>query len=278
MNSEPPPYGLVPKSQQQQDSFQYTSHTTVLQPSLQPITTSGPTVLPAAYPGLGIAYFIKTPSLWVRVIFHLFVSVILVVVCIILLLSLGIPFQAKALEQLIPTAWAWVVSIVLVVVESAIATLLVGLLYLQAFALDDIFDRVMAQNGHDITVNKPEHGFVRGFYRFLHPILYMFTTLLALPLNLIPILGQFLFLICCAYFVSWGCHLHYFDLKCMTWSESRNFIKLHWKEYFAFGYVGGMLEAIPVAGLFFMMTNVIGAALWAAHMEEAGIAPEVHLS
>jgi uncharacterized protein involved in cysteine biosynthesis len=205
-------------------------------------------------------------------------SVVLVVVCILLLLSLVLPLQARALEQHMPSGWAWTLSIILVVIESAVATLLVGLIYLQAFALDDIFDKVMAQNGHDLTLNQPSHGFVRGFYRVLHPILYLLMTLCALPINLIPIIGQFLFLICCAYFVSWGCHLHYFDLKGMTWSESKQYIQRHWSEYFQFGYVGGMLEAIPVAGLFFMMTNVIGAALWAADMEKVGIAPRLHNS
>ena len=44
-------------------------------------------------------------------------------------------------------------------------------------------------------------------------------------------------------------------------------------EYLAFGYAGALLEGIPLFGLFFMMTNVIGAALWAVDLEKSGMAP-----
>jgi uncharacterized protein involved in cysteine biosynthesis len=103
-------------------------------------------------------------------------------------------------------------------------------------------------------------------------------TLAALPINLIPILGQYLFLVMVAYFVSWGCHMHYFDLKFMSWHESRDYVKKNWNFYFAFGHIAGMLEAIPLFGLFFMMTNVIGAALWAVELEESGTAPQYQTS
>ena len=42
----------------------------------------------------------------------------------------------------------------------------------------------------------------------------------------------------------------------------------------AFGYIGALLEGIPLFGLFFMMTNVIGAALWAVELEKSGMAPQ----
>ena len=42
----------------------------------------------------------------------------------------------------------------------------------------------------------------------------------------------------------------------------------------AFGYAGALLEGIPLFGLFFMMTNVIGAGLWAVELERTGMAPK----
>jgi hypothetical protein len=38
--------------------------------------------------------------------------------------------------------------------------------------------------------------------------------------------------------------------------------------------VAGSLSAIPVAGLFFITTDLIGRALWAADLEKCGKAPK----
>jgi hypothetical protein len=39
--------------------------------------------------------------------------------------------------------------------------------------------------------------------------------------------------------------------------------------YPSFGVAALVLEMIPMAGIFFAFTNTVGAALWAADMEEA---------
>ena len=62
----------------------------------------------------------------------------------------------------------------------------------------------------------------------------------------------------------------------MTWNEAKGYIRSNWGEYLMFGYTGALLESIPVAGLFFMLTNTIGAALWAVEMEQSGRAPSCY--
>jgi uncharacterized protein involved in cysteine biosynthesis len=233
-------------------------------------------LLPAsAYPVLGIGYFAKTPRLWIKVFCHLLVAVAISFAAIILLFVFVLKLQVDAFSSLIPGGWAWAVSVILVIAESAVVTLLTGLIYLQAFALDDIFDNVMKKHGFGDLQKHTPGGTARGFYRFLHPIFYALTMLMALPLNLIPIIGSYMFLVCCAYFASWGAHLHYFDIKGLTWSESKSYIQQNWSNYFQFGSIAGMLEAIPLIGLFFMMTNVIGGALWAIDLEKAEQGPRV---
>ncbi|KAK6414378.1 hypothetical protein LTR95_017744 [Oleoguttula sp. CCFEE 5521] len=40
--------------------------------------------------------------------------------------------------------------------------------------------------------------------------------------------------------------------------------------YASFGIVAVLLEMIPIAGIFFAYTNTVGAALWAADLEQKG--------
>ena len=150
-------------------------------------------VLASTYPGLGIAYFIKTPALWGKVCFHIFIATSLVLVGAGFLLGIGMPLQAQWIAKSLPLGWAWTIAVFLCLIEIIVATLLVGLIYLQAFAMDTLFDTVMLQHGIDLAAQKSPSHFKRGFYRFLHPILYMLMTLVVLPVNLIPGLGQYVF-------------------------------------------------------------------------------------
>lgn len=106
-----------------------------------------------------------------------------------------------------------------------------GLIYLQAFALDNVFDRVMKQ--HNIHLEEPKGlGIWNGLRRIMHPILYDIFLLFLLPLQLIPVVGQFLLAIVISYFG----HIHYFDLKGMAFSESTEYIKANRSSYLSFGF------------------------------------------
>ncbi|KAJ3384748.1 hypothetical protein HDU92_003434 [Lobulomyces angularis] len=253
--------------------------TAATQPQANPLSTTTrdtPNVLliPASsYVALGMGYFIVTPSIWGLVLCHLLISVAIVLASIIALFSLIMPLQAYGLGKVIPAAAAWPISIALTIIETAIATLLVGVVYLQAFALDHIFDKVMEKKGRKQIRVKTKAS--RGFYQFLHPIYYGLSILVVLPLQLIPIVGQILLVVGVSYFVAWGAHLHWFDTYGLTWKESKDYILNDWAQYLAYGWVGGILEAIPLFGLFFMITNRIGAALWAVELEKAGFGPKI---
>ncbi|KAL6803720.1 hypothetical protein J3E68DRAFT_446336 [Trichoderma sp. SZMC 28012] len=60
----------------------------------------------------------------------------------------------------------------------------------------------------------------------------------------------------------------YFTLK--NWSESQRtqWLNNHTGAYASFGVVATLLEMIPVASIFFSYTNTVGAALWAADIEQ----------
>lgn len=45
-------------------------------------------------------------------------------------------------------------------------------------------------------------------------------------------------------------------------------------EFDSFGVAAVLLELIPVASIFFAFTNTVGAALWAADMEQGNVTNE----
>ncbi|KAI1851252.1 hypothetical protein JX266_003327 [Neoarthrinium moseri] len=89
-----------------------------------------------------------------------------------------------------------------------------------------------------------------------------------LPLNFIPIVGTVIFIFIQGRSRGHSVHGRYFQLK--EWSSSRrsDWLARHTGAYTAFGTVATVLEMIPFAGIFFGFTNAVGAALWAADIEE----------
>ncbi|KZZ93241.1 hypothetical protein AAL_05626 [Moelleriella libera RCEF 2490] len=92
-----------------------------------------------------------------------------------------------------------------------------------------------------------------------------------LPLNFIPVFGTAAFMYLQAR--NRGTNVHgrweqYFQLKKWTAAQKREWLENHTGAYTAFGLVATLLEMIPVANIFFTYTNTVGAALWAADIEE----------
>jgi len=91
--------------------------------------------------------------------------------------------------------------------------------------------------------------------------------LMYLPLNAIPVVGTVIFIAIQGRNRGKGVHGRYFQLK--QWSASRqsDWLNKNVGPYAAFGLVATLLEMIPLASIFFMFTNTVGAALWAADIE-----------
>jgi hypothetical protein len=88
-----------------------------------------------------------------------------------------------------------------------------------------------------------------------------------LPLNFIPVVGTFAFILIQARNRGKSVHGRYFQLK--KWSPSRqgDWLRKHVGPYTSFGLVASLLEMIPLASIFFTYTNTVAAALWAADIE-----------
>ncbi|KAK3396086.1 hypothetical protein B0T20DRAFT_358075 [Sordaria brevicollis] len=88
-----------------------------------------------------------------------------------------------------------------------------------------------------------------------------------LPLNFIPVVGTVAFIILQGRSRGSTVHDRYFQLKRWSASQKAQWLSEHVGPYSAFGILATLLEMVPVASVFFSFTNAVGAALWAADIE-----------
>lgn len=90
-----------------------------------------------------------------------------------------------------------------------------------------------------------------------------------LPLNLIPYVGTFVFIIITGTRLGKLSHHRWFQLRGLSKAAQKDEIKrLEWDCVF-FGTMAMILELIPVLSFFFLLTTAAGSAMWAADMEKA---------
>ena len=93
------------------------------------------------------------------------------------------------------------------------------------------------------------------------------ALILTLPINLIPVAGQVIYVGANALLQGKVSHDQYFDLK--GWGPKRRevFYKLHTREYWTFGVYKIVLQLMPVVNLIGGFVNAIAAANFAADLE-----------
>ncbi|KAI1330038.1 hypothetical protein F5Y16DRAFT_364753 [Xylariaceae sp. FL0255] len=89
-----------------------------------------------------------------------------------------------------------------------------------------------------------------------------------LPLNFIPLVGTVVFIGLQGRARGHSVHDRYFQLKGWSQSQKRDWLEHHTGPYTSFGTIATLLEMIPVVSMFFAFTNTVGAALWAADIEQ----------
>ncbi|KAI1403119.1 hypothetical protein F4819DRAFT_484907 [Hypoxylon fuscum] len=89
-----------------------------------------------------------------------------------------------------------------------------------------------------------------------------------LPLNFIPVVGTVIFILLQGRTRGSSVHGRYFQLKGWSSSQQQDWLERHTGPYATFGVLATLLEMIPVLSMFFVFTNTVGAALWAADIEQ----------
>ncbi|KAI2464762.1 hypothetical protein F4781DRAFT_411925 [Annulohypoxylon bovei var. microspora] len=230
------------------------------------------------YPFKGIFYFTMHKSLWKP-----FSSRILPT----LGLTLGVfasMFFFTYLPQLavlmfINGPLAVFTTILLIISESSTIINVISRNFLLQDALLDTFDgTLVARNATGIVKEgrqlKSGNDPISRLGKILKSPFSKFTPkafircVMYLSLNFIPVVGTIIFIFVQGRSRGNAIHGRYFQLKGWSSSQQRDWLKRHTAPYTTFGTIATLLEMIPVISMFFAFTNTVGAALWAADIEQ----------
>ncbi|KAJ4373810.1 hypothetical protein N0V83_002549 [Neocucurbitaria cava] len=232
------------------------------------------------YPFKGIAYFFTHRTLWKPLAAKLVPTISLGLGVTVLMFAVTYVPQA-ALLTIFNGPLAIFTTILLVLSEASTIFSVLSKNFLIDDALIDTFDGTLlcrdktnlvstereVKRGND-PVGKLGKLVTKPFAKFTPKAIIRYF--MYLPLNFIPIVGTVLFVILQGRKFGPNAHARYFQLKQMKKQEKEHFIEQRKAAYASFGVPAVLLELVPIAGIFFSFTNTVGAALWAADMEERG--------
>jgi len=230
------------------------------------------------YPFKGIVYFFSHRSLWKPLAAKLVPTMSLGVGVTALMFAVTYVPQA-AMLTIFNGPLAIFTTVLLVLSESSTIFSVLSKNFLIDDALIDTFDGTLVSRNQTTLVAKERQVKSGGdaigklgklvskpFAKFTPSAIIRYF--MYLPLNFIPIVGTVLFVILQGRKFGPTAHARYFQLKQMKKAEKERFIEERKAAYASFGVPAVLLELVPVAGIFFSFTNTVGAALWAADMEQ----------
>eukprot|EP00026_Physarum_polycephalum_P014667 Phypoly_transcript_15210.p1 GENE.Phypoly_transcript_15210~~Phypoly_transcript_15210.p1 ORF type:complete len:279 (+),score=47.24 Phypoly_transcript_15210:48-884(+) len=215
----------------------------------------------------GMSLFVLSPPLWRIVIWPLVLAVVFGLIATILLFSLAYAPQARLLIDKLPVPdWAsYIIAVVIVGVEIAVVVgILMGVV--NSYFEEKLFDQVLAMSNKVITVQPhPKRGnFPAKVIFFLVKFL---VNLITIPLNVVPVVGNFGYCAVNGFMHGWALHMRYFEMKGFTFREQFAHVKARFYEYSLFGGMAIFCASVPLVGFFMSFSNVVGATLWALDLE-----------
>ncbi|KKY24751.1 hypothetical protein UCRPC4_g02280 [Phaeomoniella chlamydospora] len=238
------------------------------------------------YPIHGLYYFVSHKSLWKPLGSKLAPTITLAIgVTTVMFLVAYVPQAAVLAFTNGPVAA--ISAALLTLSESSTIANLLARTFLIEDALIDTFDGTLVSrectslvsDGREIKSGKDPIAKLgklvkKPFAKFTPKALIRY--LMYLPLNFIPVVGTFIFVLLQGKRYGPNAHARYFQLK--EWSKSQKdaFVEQNRAAYTSYGVVAALLEMVPIASIFFSFTNTVGAALWAADLEaKASTAPNL---
>lgn len=222
----------------------------------------------------GATAVLKTPPLWKMMICPLILAWLGSLAIFIILMCTAFPYQAHAMEEntILNMSAAWFISFIVTLAETAAATaIILGSVYasLQQMIFDKTYELRMSQHAAQ-SREKLEKCCPCctscGYLIILRIALAIVTS----PLNLVPLLGTWVWALINGNYYAWSLHLDYF-----TWHGVNDFHDQHrivrkHAFYTTFGTTAMFLETMPFGvGTFFIFANAAGAAIYAAEREPA---------
>ncbi|KXS09165.1 hypothetical protein M427DRAFT_64701 [Gonapodya prolifera JEL478] len=232
----------------------------------------------AHYPAMGIAYTLAHPSLWGIVIGALCCTLLFSLAWTIVLFAAVFPAMSRAIAAAGCPPWlAWIVGVIITLIMIFLGFLVCGIFLFGGFE-SSLFDRVIKLEGFE-SLMKQKRGW--SIFTPSLPVAALFnltrlTTLtITVPLNILPFFGTALYAWLNASNYAMERHVHYLvDFKHLdlerTWKYTHHADRR--AEYAQFGFACLLMEMVPVAQALFVLTNTVGAALWACDIERGMMA------
>ncbi|WYZ45603.1 hypothetical protein EsH8_VIII_000919 [Colletotrichum jinshuiense] len=230
------------------------------------------------YPIKGIIYFATHRTLWKPLLSRIG-SYILLSAGVVTGMFVFTYVPQLALLVFVNGPLAVFTTVLLVLNESSTIINIISRSYLLQDAILDTFDGTLLLRNEDGIVKegrqvRPGSDPMQKLGKVLKSPFERFSPkalvryLIYLPLNFIPVVGTIIFIALQARSRGQAVHGRYFQLK--NWSSSRraDWLKRHSGPYTAFGLVATALEMVPFVSVFFTFSNAVGAALWAADIED----------
>lgn len=220
----------------------------------------------------GMGYFATHPRLWMTSLCPMLLTLVVAAATTLVLFIVGLYPQAELLKDAgVPAGLSWLLAVIMVVVEIFLVTLIYSLAVVGCFT-DKVFAQVLHNRGHGALVeNEQLHaGCCRTCGACCRVSLWLRVVVLivTLPLNLIPVVGTLAWIWLNGTILAWEYHLYYFEMKNLKYAQQKEFIAAHKAQYSAFGMQAMFIEMIPFFGTLFLFTNAVGAALFAADLED----------
>ncbi|KAI0503004.1 hypothetical protein F5B22DRAFT_630949 [Xylaria bambusicola] len=230
------------------------------------------------YPFSGIFYFLTHRSLWKPFLSRLLPTIGLAVgVTLAMFFFTYLP--QLAILVFVNGPLAVFTTVILILNESSTIVNLVARNFLLQDAILDTFDGTLVSKNATRVVGegrqlKPGNDPIARLGRVIKNPFSKFTPkaiiryVMYLPLNFIPVVGTIMFIIIQGRTRGKSVHGRYFQLKGWSASQQKDWLQRHHVPYTTFGTVATLLEMVPIASTFFSFTNTVGAALWAADIEQ----------
>ena len=215
----------------------------------------------------GFYYLFRHKTLLKTVLCPLLWSILFIVCVFCVLLPLVFIPQAFFLSTVMSPFLGIPLAFLLALLELFLVVTIFAAVVLLSIT-DKLFDQVLILRGHADLVAASNDSACCGCCSIVS-VMHFVITICTLPLNLIPVVGTVIWLFINGRCYTWDLHSHYHkELKHRSFNAQRQFVKKHWYGYHMFGMQAMALELIPLANVLFIYTNCVGAALWAADMED----------
>ncbi|KAI4868125.1 hypothetical protein F4820DRAFT_411638 [Hypoxylon rubiginosum] len=230
------------------------------------------------YPFKGIFYFATHRSLW-RPFYSRILPTLGLTAGVLGSMFLFTYLPQLAILVFVNGPLAVFTTVLLILNESSTIINIISRNFLLQDALLDTFDgTLVAQNATDIVSEgrqlKSGSDPIARLGKILKSPFSKFTPkalvryVMYLPLNFIPVVGTVIFILLQGRSRGSSVHGRYFQLKGWSSAQQKDWLQRHTSPYATFGTIATLLEMIPVLSMFFAFTNTVGAALWAADIEQ----------